>query len=268
MRQWTAGLDTQSQASPPWPACWCAGAAAICGARRSTPCSAAAAANEAGAPGRSLPGQEETGAARDGISAPDSRPAALRAVGNWLVVLAPPCSPPPDALPQFPQGFWEQIALPCQGIPEGFPVDAGMSTKIRSKSLIPLRPQRHLGGRWRTKTKRATPARRSGCRVRTSARGLSPWGVLRWAFRPLPVFTPASRPLSARLSHTSKRAGLRLAARCTPLAQWAPSTLPDTHTHKLHAHSHAGVDEQRGRGPSTLAHTLPDTRRAPWKKLQ
>jgi len=30
----------------------------------------------------------------------------------------------------------------CQGIPEGFPVDAGMSTKIRSKSLIPLRPQR------------------------------------------------------------------------------------------------------------------------------
>ena len=142
MRQWTAGLDTQSQASPPWPACWCAGAAAICGARRSTPCSAAAAANEAGAPGRSLPGQEETGAARDGISAPDSRPAALRAVGNWLVVLAPPCSPPPDALPQFPQGFWEQIALPCQGIPEGFPVDAGMSTKIRGKSLIPLRPQR------------------------------------------------------------------------------------------------------------------------------
>lgn len=111
MRQWTAGLDTQSQASPPWPACWCAGAAAICGARRSTPCSAAAASNEAGAPGRSLPGQEETGAARDGISAPDSRPAALRAVGNWLEVLAPPCSPPPDALPQFPQGFWEQIAL-------------------------------------------------------------------------------------------------------------------------------------------------------------
>ena len=30
----------------------------------------------------------------------------------------------------------------CQGIPEGFPVDAGMPTKIRSKSLIPLRPQR------------------------------------------------------------------------------------------------------------------------------
>ena len=37
----------------------------------------------------------------------------------------------------------------CQGIPEGFPVDAGMPTKIRSKSLIPLRPQRARMAQWR-----------------------------------------------------------------------------------------------------------------------